>query len=681
MSRVKTAYTEHSIQKGGEGPDMLRKRPQTLLGSADMYGAEHAIWEIIANSTDEASAGFGSTITITVFDDNSVEVEDHGRGVPMAWNPVAKMYNWELVFNTLYSSGKGNKDAAYNDSEGLNGCGCTAAQYTSDFLNVTSVRQIYDENDQPTGEYHRYEMHFKNGWPVGELKDEKLEGQHPTGTKVHLKPSAEVFNSEVEIPKENFISRMALKSITQAGLRLTLYYKGTEPISFYYEGGMVEFLENNVEKPINEEPINISGTNSNCNDDREKRASRTYEGKMECCIMFSSESGVQSTFHNGTLLKGGPTHDAVFKGIANVLTIVAQKSKVLAPKETFTPSDVSNIVSFVCQTRCNADYSLYEHQTKTAVKNPSLVKLITGSIEIQLGRWCVEHQLETQSVIEYAIANKSARESIDKVRRQAIKQLSQDIHKIGKAPKGFLDCNSKDPSKTEIYLIEGESAKGSTNLARDENYQAVIALRGKILNCLKKSIEHVLAENSLVLALLTVFGCGIELTNDTLKKLKLPSFDEKKLNFHKIILAADADVDGGHIIVLLLVMIWVLCPSLLRRGYVYTVKTPLYRVTCAKRSEYFYSDEDKERCVRTLLKNGAKMSQITVKRFKGLGEMDAKELRDTIMHKDKRVLQQLQCPENEAELSRLLQTLMGNDIAERRELIIQNFATANVITE
>ena len=676
MAKGINNYTDESITSY-EGPAALRRRPQTLLGSADVHGAIHTVFEIFANATDEFSAGFGDSIYVQIDNDNSVTVVDHGRGVPMAWNEAQKKFNWDLVFNTLYASGKGNKDAAYNDSEGLNGCGCTATQFTSDYMDVRSIRELIDENGTGTREFHQYDMHFEKGYPVGELKDTKLEGVARTGTTVKYRPSAEVFNGETDLPKEQFISRFTLKAIAYPGLQIKFKYKDDPELEFYYPDGMAQYLSENVKGAVSEEYANIAASSDKCNDTKDKNPNRNYEASMECCIVFAPDSTVQSTFHNGALLKGGPTHEAVFTGVAKALTSQAKAMGKLNNKESFKVSDINSITNFVCQTRCNADYSLYEHQTKDALNNPSICKLITSAVDVQLTKWLSSHNAESERIVGFALANKNARENADKVRRQAIKQLTQDIRKIGREPQGYIDCTSKDPAKSELYIIEGESAKGNCVFARDKDTQAIQALRGKILNCLKRPIDVLLAEKSIVLQLLTLFGCGVEINSKTIKDL--PKFDESKLNFHKIVLAADADVDGGHIIDLCITMIWVFCPTLIRKGYVYTVKAPLYKVTVNKQSEYYYNDAEKDRCLRELVAKGYKNNQIQVKRFKGLGEMVADELRDTVLNKDKRQLQRLTLPDNEEEFAKLLNTYMGTDLEARRELIISNFETATAV--
>lgn len=665
-------YSNDSISEY-KGPESLRNSPQTLLRSADVFGALQTLLEIVANATDEFNQGFGKVITVDIDKDNVITVTDNGRGVPMGWSASQGKYNWDLVYNTPYASGKGKKGTAYSDSEGVYGCGCTATQYTSDFMTVRSVRNEKLSPDDPD-DYRYYEMNFKEGYPVGELKEVKLkEKPASTGTYVRYRPSAEVFNGENDLPKEMVLERLVNKAVAYYGVKFVFTYKGDPKIEICYEGGFKEYLLMNVQSPVTADTCHTFVSDDKCNDDRDKAKDRTYTAEVECDILFASDNKYQLIFHNGALLRGGPTYDAVFTGIAKALTAQARATDKLGKKDVFKASDISPIVNFVCQSRCESKFSLFEHQTKDSLKNPSICKLITSSVEVRMTKWLAENPDESERIVKFATTNKTARENADKVRKQVIKQLSQDIRKTtSRDLKGYVDCLTKDPKKAELYIIEGESAKGNSVLARDRETQAIQALRGKILNCMKKPIDVLLAEGSIILQLLTLFGCGVELQDKSIKDL--PKFDESKLNFDKIVLAADADVDGGHIIDLCITFIWVMCPTLLRNGHVYTVKTPLYKVSDSAHTAYFYSDAEKDAFLRKLEKAGANMKSVKIKRFKGLGEMESEELRDTIMDKRKRQLEKLQLPEDEREFTRVLSVLMGNELQERRELIINSFS-------
>lgn len=673
----KSGYTDTTIRED-KGPTSIRRRPQTMLNSSDIQAVINACYEIVANSVDEAVAGHGGAVKVTVFEDESIMIEDEGRGVPMGWNEVDEKFNYILVYCTLYASGKGkDKGDAYDESEGLNGCGCTVCQFTSDYMDVISVREADD------GTVHRYEMHFKEGWPVGELKDEIVPHGTQTGTKTKFRPSKEVFSGENAIEEAVHIARLTLKSITNPGLEFIFKYKDKEAISIKTPGGMKQYIMEHIKEPLSEDVLMLEVTKEDCNDVKgATNPLKNYKGRAEISVAFSVEATVQSAFHNGALLSGGPTADAVCKGVAQALTTQAQAQGLLGAKESFSQADAYNITNFMLQTHCNADFSQYKGQSKTALFNPSIVAMVSDCVQLHVTKWLSSNQDVAGKVIGYALASRKAREDYDNIRKKAIKLLTAPLQKAVKKLKGYLDCESEDPKIRELYIIEGESAKGSASLARIAYFQAIQPLRGKIPNSLKRSLAYLLSEESLILMLLGLFGCGVEIEGDKFLD-SLPKFNEDKLNFQKIFLTADADVDGGHIIVLLITMIWVFCPKLIENGYVYTVKTPLFRLDYTlnkkKCSEYFYSDAEKDNKLKELTSLGLKSSAIVVKRFKGLGEMKDKELRDTVMNPEKRVLQQLTVSDGEA-VSNLLNILMGTQVDERRKLILDNFATAKYVS-
>lgn len=670
----RSSYTETTITQD-KGPETLRRRPQTMLETSDINAVINSVYEIVSNSTDEAVAGFGEVIRMVVSEDESITIMDNGRGVPMGWNSVDQKYNYELVFCTLYASGKGKtKGDAYGDSEGLNGCGCTVCQFTSDYMDVYSIREV-------DGQFHSYEMHFKEGWAVGTLKDIIVDSSIPTGTTIKFRPSASVFCGDNAIPKEVHIARLTLKAITNPGLTYTLRYKNDKEMTFYEPGGMRQYLSRKIIDAINEEPIMLDVVKEDCNDVKGSGVAKNYTARAEISIVFSQDTVIQSAFHNGALLSGGPTFNAVLKGVAKALTTQAHAQGLLDATEAIGSADAQNITNFMLQTHCNADFSLYQGQSKTALTNPSICAMVEGYIEAQLTKWLSSNQEVAETIIMRALASMSARELYEATRKKAIKLLTAPIQKTIKRLKGYLDCETNDPKLRELYIIEGESAKGSASLARIAFFQAIQPLRGKIPNSLKRSLNYLLSEDSLILMLLSLFGCGIEIEGDKFADT-LPKFDENKINFNKFILAADADVDGGHIIVLLVLMIWVFCPQLLKKGYVYTVKTPLYKLTYKKgdkkHSVYCYLEDEKNKQMKELEKLGIRASAVDIKRYKGLGEMQPAELRDTIMNPEARILQRLIVDDDKA-MTELLNILMGTELEERRKLILENFATAQYI--
>ena len=672
-------YGEDSI-KENDGPNGVRKRPATLLGSDDVRGCENAIFEIIANSVDEAREGFGNRIEIEYYEDNSVRVRDHGRGVPMDWNPKSEKYNWELVYCTLYASGKG-KGTSYSSSEGLNGVGCTAAQFCSEFMTVTSVR------DNEDGKRYKYVKHFEWGYPVGDL--EITETNEPTGTEVYFKLSTkmapdnnETVFTDIDVPFESISHRLKLKAVVVDGLEIILKYKDMPAESYYFEKGKEEYLSTSLKEIIGG-TIKIAGENLACNDTKDKNPELTYIGTVEMALAFSFTDNLCQMFHNGAILTGGPSKNAVYEGVAKLLTDEGIKNGKLKRGDKINVRDIEDILSVVCETRCPSDFSKYENQTKTELNNPSLCKLIQTTVKEKLGLWFLQNTESFEKILSAAIINKTSRESAEKLRSNSLKKIQSNINKVGNAPEKFLPCTSTKASECEVYIMEGESAKGSIVNSRDRTFQAAMPLRGKIPNCLKKGLDSLLQDGSVIVDLLTILGCGIELPPEERKKAKdIPKFDIKKLNFDKIIIATDADVDGGHIVCLLLIMFWRLCPQILKDGHVYIAKSPLFKVIYGKKSEkhkYFYTDADKDAFVAELKE--AHTPNVEVSRFKGLGEMQDEDMEDTIMQPKTRYLIQVQYPENEEELANICSALLGSDIETRKQWIDEYFTSVECIVE
>lgn len=673
MTKQKTelVYTEDSIIEN-DGPKGVRLRPATLIGNDDIRGCVNSIFEIVANGVDEVREGFGNLIQITYYEDNSVKIKDFGRGVPMGWNEKSGKWNWELVYCTLYASGKG-KGTGYSSSEGLNGVGCTVAQYTSDFMTVTSIRDAED------GKRYKYVKKFEEGYSVGEL--EVSETDEPTGTEVYFRPSAEVF-SDTEVTYDMLAERLRLKAIVVNGLRFELTYKDKETVSYCYEEGMKEFLDISLEDNIGG-IISLSGENSKCNDTKDKNPDFDYVGSVNMALAFSVHGSICQMFHNGSILIGGPSQNAVYESVARLITDEGVKIGKLKKGEKILPRDIDELLSVVCETRCPSDFSKYEHQTKSEINNVSLCKLILSTVREELGLWFVQNSTFFDEILNAAIINKTSRESAERLRTQTLKKLTSNINKVGNAPDKFLNCTSTKAVECEVYIMEGESAKGSIVDSRDRRIQAAMPLRGKIPNCLKKPLETILEEGSVIVDLLTILGCGIEINSKEAKKLKdLPKFNISKLNFHKIIISTDADVDGGHITCLLLIMLWRLCPSLIKEGYVYFVRAPLFKVQYGAKGEkvkYFYTEEEKNSYVDEVKQK--KVKNLEVSRFKGLGEMESKDMMETIMNPKTRKLVQIEYPENEEELAIICNGLMGDDIESRKMWIDTYFNSIEALIE
>lgn len=669
-------YSDTSIVNN-EGPKGVRERPATLLGSSDITGCIQAVFEIIANSLDEFRQGYGSKITIIVDEDNTVTVKDEGRGVPMGWNEKAKRYNYELVFCTLYASGKG-KGGAYSSSEGLNGIGCTAAQYTSDFMVVEVVRV----NDQ--GRKIKYTMNFKDGYADGKLQEVDVTEQEDikTGTSIKFRPSNKVFMG-TNIRYETYLDRLRKKAMVVPGVRIELRYKDTQPVELYFERGMAEYVDNNTENSRWNKEVMFFEKEYPCNDEYlitgNYKEEKTYKGESRVALAFAKEQGFIEVYHNGAILSaGGPTRDVIVEACVKVFNQDAKDNGKIQKTENISKKDVEDLIVACAETRCPGEFSMFEHQTKVAIRNESLINLVYKNVYDGLVKWSMTNRKEFDKVLTEILINKNARDKAESVKKSQLKKLSTDINKLGNAPDKLLPAKCKDPSKCSIYIIEGDSAKGAVSSARNGDYDAVFPLRGKIPNCLKKNFESLL-KSDIIINLLTILGCGVETQSKYIKDI--PEFNLSKLNYHKIILTTDADVDGGHITCLLLIFFMRFVPTLVKKGFVYLAVSPLFFVTVDGQDKklYGYSEEDRDRIIMDLLSDGVPRNKIHVQRSKGLGENSEDDMYETVLNPETRRLIQVQYPEDDTELWELCNQLLGNDIDSRREIVKEYFNQVEIV--
>lgn len=673
-------YSDTSIVNN-EGSKGLRERPATLLGSSDERGCTHAIFEIIANSLDEYRQGYGENIIIKVDKDNSVTIIDEGRGVPMGWNSKAGKFNWELVFCTLYASGKG-KGGGYSSSEGLNGIGCTAAQYTSDYMEVR-VNRVND-----AGKLIHYEMNFKDGEPVGKCSETDITGTDAkTGTSIKFRPSYSVF-TKTDISKSTYDERLRKKAMVVPGVRILFTYKDSKEIEYYYKNGMTEFIENNSADRINKKVISLEKTQL-CNDailsGRPYNADDNYTGESRLAIAFVPENGKIEVFHNGAILSsGGGTQDIIIDTCIKYFTDAGRRSGKLGPAESLNASDIDGMIMACGETRCPGEKSAFEHQTKAAIENPSLIQLVGDNVKEGLNRFELTSKREFDKVFNELLINKNARDKAKSIKKSQIKKMTQDIHKIGNEPEKLLPAKSKNAAECELLIIEGDSAKGAVSSARDGRYQAVFPLRGKIPNCNKKSMES-LVNSSIITDLVAILGCGTELSDrDRHGYAEMPPFNISKLNYDRIILTTDADVDGGHITCLLLMFFRRFFPTLIKTGHIYVAVSPLFFVTVDGKKDvkyYGYNDEDRDSIIKGLLADGVARSKIHVQRSKGLGENSEDDMYNTVLNPKTRRLIQVQFPEDTTELNLLCEQLLGNDLDSRREIVKEYFNSVDALDE
>jgi DNA gyrase subunit B len=641
----------------------VRQRPAPIFGTNDEKGAFHSVDEVIANSIDEAREGYGKEIDITVEEGNVVTVEDCGRGLPMDWNETEKMYNWELALCTLYASGK--YDASqYGQSLGLNGLGLTATQYASDFMEVWSTY----------GGKTRY-MQFSKGKPVGQMKitDPIKEG---TGTKIKFRPDPEVFPAlrYNKLTPDMFADMLNSQAMLLAGLTINFKHCDlTNPVVFRYENGMAEYVDRVVEdKKMLPEAAYFFDNETGTDDPEHDALSNipNYKVDMRLAFNFCRDRSVVRVYHNGSnMFEGGVTVDGLQRGIVGAFSDVAKATGKISRSDRFAYKDIESMLICVASTDAPGNRTWFKNQTKGAINNPFIGKAFAQFVYNKVRYWLEQNSALATKVIAEAVINKKAREEATEVSKKVIRSLSKTVSFANK-PKDFRDCSSKNVFERELYIVEGRSALGSVKLACNPKFQGVLPVRGKPINCLKENITRVL-NNDIIIDLYRVFGCGMEVKHKNLEDL--PKFDISKLNWGKLIICTDADVDGSHIRCLLITMFYILSPSLLKAGKVYIAETPLYEMTYKKETKFAFDDNEKEQVLAYFRNMGAKDGQVKIQRSKGLGENDPEMMSISTMNPETRRLVRVDYPENDSDLRNYFSALLGDDLETRRALIDEYF--------
>lgn len=652
-----SSYDESSLDFY-EGADQVRKRPAVIFGTNDLNGCKHAVNEIIANAIDESVECNGGRIDIIVEDNDTISVQDWGRGIPMDWNPKKNKYNWEIVFCQMYGSGKMNA-SNYKNSIGLNGLGATSMQYASEFMHVESVR-----NNK------RYTMEFKSGKPIGELKVEDVVDVH-TGTLIRFKPDKEVF-LDIDIPVEFYVSSMRETVMLVENMEMNLQYKQYQPIHLEYSGGTSGYIQEVIEDPMIPDTIKFTGKDTGA----DTVGQPEYTVEMSMAFSFSRKTTFHETYHNNSYMPEGGVAESAFKAcMIKVIEDLSKENGKLNRSDKLYYKDVEDIMCSIVTTSCPGNMTMVKNQTKTAINNPFIEKAFIKFALYNLTKWFNENQNLANKIITEVLANKEARESADAIKKKVIRKLSKSIDNFKDKPDKFLECTSKDPNIRELFIVEGDSAKSACTDARNPYFQAIMPLRGKILNCIKEDIPRIL-DSEIITSLMQVLGCGFESSSKYFETL--PKFSLKKLNFNKIIIATDADVDGNHIRCLVIGMIYRLCPSLLRAGKVFIAETPLYTMT-TKNGEtmYAYNEVEKSEVMSELESKGYREQDIHIDRSKGLGENDPDMLSLTTMHPDTRRLTPITMDDNDETTRAIFDVLLGNDL-EARKLIIERFFEMDV---
>ena len=628
-----------------KGADRVRLRPGVIFGSDGLNGCEHSFFEILSNSVDEAKAGFGDKIEVIIHKDNSYEIRDYGRGIPLDFNKLENKYNWELVYCELYAGGK-YEDSNYENSLGLNGLGACATQYASEYFTVTSIRDGYE-----------YTMNFKEGNPVGELIKKKTKLPY-TGTVQRWKPDLKVF-TEIDIPIDYFLDILKKQAIVNKNILFTLKdEKNDKFYEFIYPEGILGYLkEISFEEDSITPPIYFRGKGKG----KDRKDLKPYDVDIEVAISFNNDVNNIEFYHNSSPLEYGGSPDRAMK--QSLVASIDKEIKVLEKynknetKISFT--DIQDSLIFISNSF--SSQTSYENQTKKAINNKFIQQFMDELIRENMEIWFTENKKMSEKVINQILANKRSREQAEKQRINVKKKLMKSVDNINNKVKKFVDCRSKDTDKRELYIVEGDSALGSVKLGRDSNFQAIMPVRGKILNCLKSSLNQIL-KNDIIMDLIKVLGCGIEIKHPKSKDISI--FDLEKLRWNKIIICTDADIDGYQIRTLILAMFYKLCPTLIDEGYIYIAETPLYEITHQNKTYFAFNESEKNEILKG--KNKCK-----IQRSKGLGENDPQMMWDSTMNPETRRLIKVTVEDIEL-MDDTFELLLGKNLSGRKEYI-QNY--------
>lgn len=652
MGKNTAQYGNDSISQL-KGADRVRKRPGVIFGSDGLDGCEHAVFEILSNSIDEAREGYGNLITLTCYEDKSIEVEDFGRGCPLDWNANEQRYNWELVFCELYAGGKyKNTDGGdYEYSLGLNGLGSCATQYASEYMDVTVRR-----------DGRKYQLHFKKGEVCGNKGEElsvEASDRKKTGTTIRWRPDAEVF-TDIDIPYEYFEDVLHRQAVVNAGVTFRLRTENSGQFAtkdFCYENGIMDYVaELAGETPLTE-PYFISAERKG----RDREDKPEYKVKLSAAFCFSNKLSALEYYHNSSWLENGGAPDKAAKSAftSAVDSYIKKQGKYQKNESSIKFQDVQDCMILV--TNCFSTQTSYENQTKKAINNKFIQSSMTEFFKSQLEVYFIENKPEADRIAEQVLINKRSRETAERTRQGMKKKLSGSIDIANRVQK-FVDCRSRDPEKREIYIVEGDSALGACKLSRDAEFQGIMPVRGKILNCLKADYIRIF-KSDIITDLLKVLGCGVEVNDKHAKELS--SFDIDNLRWNKIIICTDADVDGFQIRTLILTMLYRLVPTLIREGYVYIAESPLYEIECRGKTYFAYSDREKAEIIDRL--GGAKAN---INRSKGLGENDPDMMWMTTMNPESRRLIKV-IPEDAELMSQTFDLLLGDNLEGRKNHIAE----------
>ena len=652
----KKAYDNDSISSL-KGADRVRKRPGVIFGSDGLEGCEHAVFEILSNAIDEARGGHGKLITVTRFLDRSVQVEDMGRGCPVDWNEKEGRYNWELVFCELYAGGKYDNENSenYEFSLGLNGLGSCATQYASRYMDVT----VYREGKE-------YRLHFERGEIVGQLESTELTtNKKRTGTTIRWLPDLEVF-TDIAVPLEYYQDVMKRQAVVNAGVTFRLRNETApgkfETQEFLYENGIADYIRELAGEDSLTEPVFWEAERRG----RDRADKPEYKVKLSVALCFSNRVALCEHYHNSSFLEhGGSPEKATRSAMVSAIDkYLRDNNKYTRGESKITFPDVQDCLILVSNNF--STQTSYENQTKKAITNKFIQEAMTEFLRSRMEIYFIENKEAAEKIAAQVLINKRSRETAERTRINQKKKLTEKIDIANRVQK-FVDCRTKDVERREIYIVEGDSALGACKQSRDAEFQGLMPVRGKILNCLKADYPRIF-KSDVITDLMKVLGCGVEVSGKAVKDLN--QFDLSNLRWSKVVICTDGDVDGFQIRTLILTMLYRLCPTLIREGYVYIAETPLFEITCrekgGEKTWFAYSEREKADILKEL--SGKK---VNVQRSKGLGENDPEMMWMTTMNPETRRLIRV-LPEDAEETARVFDLLLGDNLSGRKDYIAEN---------
>ena len=648
MPPKKQSYGNESITSL-KGADRVRKRPAVIFGSDGLEGCEHAVFEILSNSIDEAREGFGIKIITTCFEDGSIEVEDFGRGMPVDYNEKEQRYNWELIFCELYAGGKynTNEGESYEFSLGLNGLGACAAQYSSEYMDVEVRRDGF-----------RYTLHFEHGENIGGLKKEPY-AKKDTGTVIRFKPDIQVF-TDIQIPADYFRDILRRQAIVNPNLLFLLRLpegRGFKTEEFLYRNGIADY----VRELAGDDAMTDVQVWTAERKGRDRADKPEYRVKLNVAMCVSNKHNLLEYYHNSSWLEhGGSPEKAVRSAfVSQIDAYLKQNGKYLKNESKISFQDVQDCLILVSSSF--STQTSYENQTKKAITNRFIQEAMTEFLRHNLEVYFLENKAEADRFCDQVLVNKRSREKAETTRLN-LKKTLQSGNDLTSRVQSFVDCRTREVSQRELFIVEGKSAMGACIQARNPDFQAIIPVRGKILNCLKAEYDKIF-KNEIITDLLKVLGCGVEVKSKANKDLA--TFDLSLLRWNKVIICTDADEDGFQIRALILTMLYRLTPTLIEVGKVFIAETPLYEINTKTDTYFAYNDREKTDILAQI--DGSKY---TIQRSKGLGENDPDMMSLTTMNPATRRLVKVE-PSEAAATARMFDVLLGDDLSGRKDFIAE----------